>query len=633
MRSDARLQDFVDDEDSTILDDGILDSLDSTEVFSPTQGDWGDFSDHNALSGTSTNPFFKNPNPFPAYSSNASSWNSGSCTPTPIYENFPAENEANSGFGRPSASSNRPAAFPVQLSDSHVASVLSAASASIGAGPTSPGRDWMSSSSTEQPEPRSIPKRMRPGSPFAASPTLMRRDGIRKKNARFDIPAERNLLNIDRLIAHSADEQEIKELKQQKRLLRNRQAAYGIPPTFHAPNVLKYNANVDSRLDSRQRKKQHTERLEEEKKHYTTLISDLEERCAELEIRESEHMRQAIEWKTTAQRYEQYIDGLHLDKEEMVRSHTLETGDLRKKNAFLTEHIQKLESSAMSAAQSSSGLTSDYVDVDGANMNGSSWDNFAFPYDFSVEPEPEQEPGHALVLSERKPEQAVYSDDNKPATSGLLLVLLLCGAFVASKSSTSTTPSIPRMPEDIRAASATVLDNIFKDAGVQHSDSRLPSAGSRVQTMEPVASNLAWVDASASTTGAQDMMTGLGGPSSLDVLSERFVQPTKEQEQEQLFSLSADQYNGVTSQDFLRKPEAPSTSQGRRNLVAGLNALRNNNNNNGKDSAAEVYTRSLMWDKVPKDVVRDFAKFIADSNARNAESAHSGGGDGSEQNG
>jgi hypothetical protein len=54
----------------------------------------------------------------------------------------------------------------------------------------------------------------------------LRRDGIRKKNARFDIPAERTLSNIDQLIAQSTNDDEIKELKQQKRLLRNRQAAY-----------------------------------------------------------------------------------------------------------------------------------------------------------------------------------------------------------------------------------------------------------------------------------------------------------------------------------------------------------------------------------------------------------------------
>lgn len=58
------------------------------------------------------------------------------------------------------------------------------------------------------------------------SPQLvLRPDGIRKKNARFEIPKERNLQTIDALIMASTDESEKKELKQQKRLLRNRQAA------------------------------------------------------------------------------------------------------------------------------------------------------------------------------------------------------------------------------------------------------------------------------------------------------------------------------------------------------------------------------------------------------------------------
>lgn len=62
---------------------------------------------------------------------------------------------------------------------------------------------------------------VRPMSPM----TVQRSDGIRKKNARFEIPKERNLHNIDDLISMSVDDQEKKELKQQKRLLRNRQAA------------------------------------------------------------------------------------------------------------------------------------------------------------------------------------------------------------------------------------------------------------------------------------------------------------------------------------------------------------------------------------------------------------------------
>jgi hypothetical protein len=40
----------------------------------------------------------------------------------------------------------------------------------------------------------------------------------------------------------------------------------------------------NNRLDSRQRKKLHTERLEEEKRHYTALINNLEEDMAEAKL-------------------------------------------------------------------------------------------------------------------------------------------------------------------------------------------------------------------------------------------------------------------------------------------------------------------------------------------------------------
>jgi hypothetical protein len=91
--------------------------------------------------------------------------------------------------------------------------------------PQSSQGGWMSATSSDGTETRS--GLVRSPSYGAASPAShIRRDGIRKKNARFEIPAERNLANIDSLILQTADEQEKKELKQQKRLLRNRQAAY-----------------------------------------------------------------------------------------------------------------------------------------------------------------------------------------------------------------------------------------------------------------------------------------------------------------------------------------------------------------------------------------------------------------------
>lgn len=68
-------------------------------------------------------------------------------------------------------------------------------------------------------------KRMRPDSPPRTVIDLQRRDGIRKKNGRIEIPHERNIQTIDDLIEKTTDDEMLKELKQQKRLLRNREAA------------------------------------------------------------------------------------------------------------------------------------------------------------------------------------------------------------------------------------------------------------------------------------------------------------------------------------------------------------------------------------------------------------------------
>ena len=66
---------------------------------------------------------------------------------------------------------------------------------------------------------------MRPSSPPRTMVDIQRRDGIRKKNGRIEIPQERNIHTIDQLIETTKDEDLLKELKQQKRLLRNREAA------------------------------------------------------------------------------------------------------------------------------------------------------------------------------------------------------------------------------------------------------------------------------------------------------------------------------------------------------------------------------------------------------------------------
>lgn len=71
-----------------------------------------------------------------------------------------------------------------------------------------------------------LPRRMRVHSPAQSTIDYHRGDGIRKKNARIDIPADRNIEYIEDRLGVEKDEAIVKELKQQKRLLRNREAAY-----------------------------------------------------------------------------------------------------------------------------------------------------------------------------------------------------------------------------------------------------------------------------------------------------------------------------------------------------------------------------------------------------------------------
>lgn len=248
-----------DDDVSSILDDNILDnnldldmspverrreSMMDSAIYSPSSRDWADF-DHDmgaSLDGpspiasgsfehtsTNNNPFIKL-EAQQAFSSQHNGWNSramASGSVTPAYDGaFSASGHFDTSYltayATPAPTTYEASNItPNSIYQSSVSTLPSSASVSDGQWPTA------SVASSNDQESRPLTKRMRPQSPGprSHSPLNLRRDGIRKKNARFDIPAERTLLNIDTLIAQSADDQEIKELKQQKRLLRNRQAA------------------------------------------------------------------------------------------------------------------------------------------------------------------------------------------------------------------------------------------------------------------------------------------------------------------------------------------------------------------------------------------------------------------------
>lgn len=248
-----------DDEDDSILDDNILDHAapelaqasrimrresftTASSTFSPQESAWADFqfnSDPVSVPSTSTSshPFAEqHGNPFvrievsneQTFATQPATWlptgSPGSCTPTTAYDGFNADyhlknDSAYENEGLLAKHASIYGGIPMRPGP------LYQPGATLATSPQS-AQDWISTSSSDRIEFQAMPKHTRPGSPaYHLNPPLLRRDGIRKKNARFEIPAERTLRTIDHLINQTNDEQEIKELKQQKRLLRNRQAA------------------------------------------------------------------------------------------------------------------------------------------------------------------------------------------------------------------------------------------------------------------------------------------------------------------------------------------------------------------------------------------------------------------------
>ncbi|KAK2789511.1 hypothetical protein FQN52_006039 [Onygenales sp. PD_12] len=584
---------------STDMDDPRRSSFDHTsEDFSRRNSVWSDSQSRHA-SQMST-PLFEPVNPFVRVDTQSASYgqqqswplsaDSGSCTPTPVYEQFSHDYDGNSNpFAGGAVGPVNPMSFP------HIP-YRPGSTFPQSTTPMSPqsSQGWISGAS-EQTEARSKP--IRNTSYRNGSPLHMRRDGIRKKNARFDIPAERTLSNIDMLISQSNNEDEIKELKQQKRLLRNRQAA----------------------LDSRQRKKVHTEQLEEDKKRSSTLISELQDALAEMKLREAEYLREKAQLFEREQSLRQYVEQIHMEKEEMLRSHTLETAELRKKNTILREHLEKAELNAQSAANSTT-FRNEFSDYENITMENTPWDEFSMVNEFSLGNDshtlartPTPMPDNTLLMVPKKPEKPVEKapgSSDSPFSWNAFYMCLLFGAFIASNSTSISTPAIPPLSDEYRAESANVLKAVLASA----------DPAGPVNSLNPGAvpgpSSSATSALPATITGAEmaQMVAGGGpGPSRLNDLHHNLVAPTKQQEEEQVFSLSTERYRSLTTLEDDEGDFKPPPS----NLQQAYAAMRGAAMPHMKN-APDIYSRSLLWDRVPEKVVRDFRRMVRECGASTA---------------
>ena len=316
------------------------------------------------------------------------------------------------------------------------------------------------------------------------------------------------------------------------------------------------------------------------------MIDRLEEEMQTLRLRDQS-------WQVERQQWHQFAEGVAREKEEMVRQHTLETAELRKKNNCLIEEMQRLESMSMSAQPSSAGISAGFPEFEHLTMDNASFDDFAFIENPIMHTEPKHE---ALVVLPKNESPPPAKSEDSSAAPGLLLMLLLCGAWVASNTS-SATAVIPRMPDDVRVASSAILKNIYKDAGLEPYPITRPFSNSN------------------SGMAQAGKFPSHPNPSPMAALHNDLTAPTQQQEREQLFSLSADQYNHMISDDLYADEPELNAPSGRRKL-GDLFALTRAEK---KGPATDFYTRSLMRSEVPANVVRDFARMVAEGRGRNGE--------------
>lgn len=404
------------------------------------------------------------------------------------------------------------------------------------------------------------------------------------------------------------------------------------------------------RLDSRQRKKKHTESLEEEKKQWNDRVTMLENNLESVRVERERYAADRLYWEQESFQHQQKIQALLMEKENLMSQYTRETGELRRKVSYLTDRLDKAAAAQTTVTPASTDFTDFSIEMDGLGLEGDEFNNYFLvdpPYvdnhDSSQARARQQQAARnntTTVVTRPKQQQMPDAGADKPVASGILFMLLLCGAFVASKASGSRAPPMPRMPDEVRAASATVLDNLLKDAGTIHGDTTHQAVATGIQqALEPGPSTgaVGWhthPQHKATLSGAElaslSRASGLGidgmPPSALDRLHQGLIAPTAEQEGEQLFSMTPAQYNSLANPEYRQRhpygssftqptppmsDDDPNPLSGRKNFAASLQRMREDN---VADSAAEVYTRSLLWNRVPADVVREFKLIVEESN-------------------
>ena len=256
-------------------------------------------------------------------------------------------------------------------------------------------------------------------------------------------------------------------------------------------------------------------------------------------------------WMQERQQYESYIQNLTYERDEAIRTKTLETGELRRQNNVLKDCVRELERSQATGSRG-------FSDAGGDNFNTdfSSFDNLGIDDDWNdgfslingedLKMEGEDTPQRQLTP--RPPPPASEPKTSKQETlisMNTLYMCLLFGAFFTSTtkdSNNSSTNAVAGLPDDYRAEAGNVLKALASNEQSSSTDNNIPATPSVLPT------TISGHELSRMTNHAS---------SSLDHLATSLTTPNRHQQAAAAFSLSADSFNHITNPDGIMDSPSP----------------------------------------------------------------------------
>lgn len=329
---------------------------------------------------------------------------------------------------------------------------------------------------------------------------------------------------------------------------------------------------------------------------------------------EARQLQEALQRETDLrlhqqQEYEHYIQNLSFERDEAIRTKTLETAELRKMNNILKDHIRDYERQLASGNNLQNDFSNEFSSFDDPDIEDNSWDDgFALINNNDFNNETIEQTAVARAPPQPASNSTTEPKPDTPFSWNAFYMCLLFGAFIASNSSANSKPAVPVLSEEYRAESVNVLKAVLA-SGPDQSYGLLPPAPAASQHVRPHARS----GASTAVPGPGMARMAAAPQNSLEALHTCLTTPSRRQRETAAFSLSAASYDHLTNPDpFLSGPDAPDESFEAKpsRLQTAFNAMQESRQDVDKVINRGVNERSVMWERVPEKVLRDFRRMI-----------------------